>query len=79
MEEDDEEERDEREGFSVGGVNVRVGSTRDGGMSGGVDKRLRARARECVGLENGVVPLHDETAVLNARDKFVAVSVEPVA
>jgi hypothetical protein len=79
LEEDDEEERDEREGFSVGGVNARVGSTRDGGMSGGVDKRFRTRVRECVGLENGVVRVRDETAVLDARDKFVAVSVEPVA
>ena len=69
--EEDEEESEEREGFSVGGVNVRVGSTRDGGMSGGVDKRLHARKR--VGLENEV-RVRDETAVLDARDKFVAVS-----
>jgi len=46
-------------------------------MSGGVDKRLRVRA--CVGLENGVVRVRDETVAWHARDKFVAVSVEPVA
>lgn len=73
--EEDEEESDEREGFSVGGVNVRVGRTRDGGMSGGVDKRLHARER--IGPENGV-RVRDEAVVLDARDEFVAVSVERV-
>ncbi len=44
------EESDEREGFSIGGVNGRVGSTRDGGgIVGGVTARLPARDR--VGVE----------------------------
>ena len=66
------EESDEREGFSVGGVNGRVGSTRDGtdGIVGGVIARLPARDR--AGLENGV-----ECIVLDdARDELVIVSVE---
>jgi hypothetical protein len=67
------EERDEREGFSVGGVNVRVGSTREGGTSGGVDERLLIRER--VGLENGV-RVREEAAVLDPRDKPTVVSVE---
>lgn len=66
------EESDEREGFSVGGVNVRVGSTREGGTSGGVIERLPVRQR--VGLENGV-RVRDEAAVPDPRDK-PAVSAE---
>ena len=64
------EESDEREGFSVGGVSSRVGSTRDGdGVVGGVIARLPARDR--AGLENGV-----ESTVLDAREELVVVSVE---
>lgn len=62
------EESDEREGFSVGGVSGRVGSTRDG-IVGGVIARLPARDR--AGLENGV-----ESTVLDAREELVIVSVE---
>lgn len=72
--EDDVEERDEREGFSVGGVKGRVGSTRDGGTGGGVNERLPARGR--VGLENGV-RVRDEATVLGACDELVAVSMDP--
>ena len=69
------EESDEREGFSVGGVNVRVGSTREGGTSGGVIERLPVPVRERVGLENGV-RVRDEAAVPDPRDKPADVSVE---
>ena len=62
------EESDEREGFSVGGVSGRVGSTRDG-IVGGVIARLPARDR--AGLENGV-----ERRVPDAREQLVVVSVE---
>jgi hypothetical protein len=54
------EESDEREGFSVGGVSGRVGSTRDG-IVGGVIARLPARDR--AGLEDGV-----DCTVLDARE-----------
>jgi hypothetical protein len=68
--EDEVEESDDREGFSVGGVNNRVGSTRDGHVIvGGVITRLPARDR--AGLENGV-----EFAVLDAREELVVGSVE---
>ncbi len=67
------EESDEREGFSVGGVNGRVGSTRDGGRDGAVIARLPARDR--AGLENGV-RVSEESAVLDAREELVVVSVE---
>jgi hypothetical protein len=44
--EEEVEESDEREGFSIGGVNGRVGSTRDGGaIDGGITARLSARDR----------------------------------
>jgi hypothetical protein len=62
------DESDEREGFSVGGVSCRVGSTRDG-VVGGVIARLPARDR--AGLENGV-----ESTVHDAREELVVVSVE---
>jgi hypothetical protein len=62
------EESDEREGFSVGGVSGRVGSTRDG-IVGGVIVRLPARDR--VGLEDGV-----KRTVRDAREEHVVVSVE---
>lgn len=68
------EESDEREGFSVGGVNGCVGSTRDGGMGGGVIARLPARDR--AGLENGE-RVNDGPTVLDACEELVAaVSVE---
>lgn len=63
--EEEEEESDERDGFSVGGVSCRVGSTRDG-IVGGVITRLPARDR--AGLENG-----EECAVLDAREPVAAV------
>lgn len=66
------EESDERDGFSMGGVKVRVGSTREGRMSGGVSERLPARDR--VGLDNGV-RVRDEATELVAREEFVAVAV----
>jgi hypothetical protein len=66
--EEEVEESDEREGFSVGGVSSRVGSTRDG-IVGGVIARLPARDR--AGLENGV-----KSAVLDAREELMVVSVE---
>jgi hypothetical protein len=66
--EEEEEESDEREGFSVGGVSGRVGSTRDG-ILGGVIARLPARDR--MGLENDV-----ECTILDAREQLVVVSVE---
>jgi hypothetical protein len=71
--EEDVEESDEREGFSVGGVNERVGSTRDGGMGGGVLARLPARDR--AGLENGE-RVRDAATVLDACEELVVVSVE---
>lgn len=58
--EEEVEESDEREGFSVGGVSSRVGSARDG-IVGGVIARLPARDR--AGLENGV-----ESTVPDARE-----------
>jgi hypothetical protein len=67
------EESDEREGFSVGGVNGRVGSTRDGGMGGGVITHLPARDR--AGLENGE-RVSDGATVLDACEELVVVSVE---
>ena len=71
MEEDEEEdESDEREGFSVGGVSCRVGSTRDG-IVGGVIDITRLPARDRAGLENGV-----ESTVLDAREQLVVGSVE---
>lgn len=70
--EEDEEESEEREGFSVGGVNVRVGSSSDG-MGGGVIARLPARDR--AGLENGVREC-EEATVLDACEELVAISVE---
>jgi len=66
------EESDEREGFSVGGVSGRVGSTREGidvDVDGGVIACLPARDR--AGLENGV-----QSTVLGAREELVVVSVE---
>ena len=66
--EEEVEESDEREGFSVGGVSGRVGSTRDG-IVGGVIARLPARDR--AGLENDV-----ECTILDAREQLVVVSVE---
>jgi hypothetical protein len=66
--EEELEESDEREGFSVGGVSGRVGSTRDG-VVGGVITRLPARDR--AGLENGV-----KSTVHDAREELVVVSVE---
>jgi hypothetical protein len=70
--EEDEEESDEREGFSVGGVNVRVGSSSDD-MGSGVIARLPARDR--AGLENGVRE-SEEATVLDACEELVAISVE---
>jgi hypothetical protein len=70
--EEDEEESDEREGFSVGGVNVRVGSSSDD-MGGGVIARLPARDR--AGLEYGVRE-SEEATVLDACEELVAISVE---
>jgi hypothetical protein len=68
--EEEEEESDEREGFSVGGVRGRVGSTRDGHVIvGGVITRLPARDR--AGLENGV-----EITLLDACEQLVVGSVE---
>lgn len=69
---EEEEERDEREGFSVGGVNGRVVSTSDGGMSGGVIGRLLARDR--AGLEYG--ERVSDGAVLGACEELVVVSVD---
>lgn len=66
--EEEVEESDEREGFSVGGVSSRVGSARDG-IVGGVIARLPARDR--AGLENGV-----ESTVSDAREQLAVVSVE---
>jgi len=67
------EESDEREGFSVGGVNSRVGSTREGGRDGGVIARLPVRDR--AGLENGV-RVSEVSTVLGAREEHVVESVE---
>jgi hypothetical protein len=58
--EEDVEESDEREGFSVGGVSSRVGSTRDG-VVGGVITRLDARDR--AGLESKVLDAREELVV----------------
>lgn len=69
---EEEEERDEREGFSVGGVNGRVVSTSEGGISGGVIGRLPARDR--AGLEYG--ERMSDGAVLGACEGLVVVSVE---
>jgi hypothetical protein len=66
--EEEEDESEEREGFSVGGVSCRVGSTREG-IVGGVITRLLARDR--AGLENVV-----ERTLLDAREQVVVVSVE---
>jgi len=67
------EESDEREGFSVGGVNGRVGSTSEGGMRGGVIGRLPAR--DLAGLEYGE-RVSDGVTLLGACEELVAVSVE---
>jgi hypothetical protein len=69
--EDDAEESDEREGFSVGGVSDRVGSTR-GGAGGRGSEPLPTRERE--GLDRGVRE-RDGTTVLDVREELVAVSV----
>ena len=66
--EEDVEESDEREGFSVSGVSGRVGSTRDV-VDGGVIERLPARDR--AGLEDGV-----ESTVRDTRVELVIVSVD---
>jgi len=72
--EEEVEDSDEREGFSVGGVNGRVGRRRDGSMGGGVTARLPARDR--AGLENRE-RVSDGDTVLDAREELVAaVSVE---
>ena len=71
--EEEEEERDEREGFSVGGVNVRVGRSSDGGLGDAVIARLPARDR--AGLEYGV-RLSEEATLLDACEEIVTVSVE---
>lgn len=69
MLDEDVEERDEREGFSVGGVKGRVGSTRIG-LSGGVNERL------LVILRVRPVRLRDGATVLDTREVLVAGSVE---
>lgn len=70
--EEDAEESDEREGFSVGGVSGRFVSTRGGGTGGRDNERLPTRERE--GLEWGV-RVRDGITVLDVREEFVAVSV----
>lgn len=69
--EEDAEESDEREGFSVGGVSDRVGSTRGVGTGGGDSGHFPTRERE--GLERGVRG-RDGTTVLDVREGLVAVS-----
>ncbi len=69
--EEDAEESDESEGFSIGGVSGRVGSTRAGvgWVGGGRDgERLATRDRE--GLKRGVRE-RDGTTVLDARDEIL--------
>ena len=68
--EDDVEESDEREGFSVGGVSDRVGSTR-GGAGGSGSEPLPMRERE--GLDSGVRE-QDGTTVLDVQEEVVAIS-----
>ena len=69
--EEDAEESDEREGFSVGGVSGRVGSTRGGGTDGRGSEHLLTRERG--GLDSGVRE-RDGTTVLDVREEVVAVS-----
>ena len=71
--EDDVEESDERDGFSVGGVSARVGSAMVGGTGGRDSEHLPTRERD--GLECGVRGRDGTTVLVDAREDVVTVSV----